>query len=340
MSTSLKAKAGWLISGLLSLLVGCGGEQLDDQLTSYQTRLASVLDVSVTHTPVTLALRYPARRELQQPVTEQTISLFHFYQLQHCALATDVAERNTALGRTQLPSQRFVYEHNLISQLSTCITQLEQTKLSTQLSEILRTKQQQFASNWRNMLQLSNEIRLSLTANQGFIHSDEASTSQQSLHAWRNLLAMRKPDIQPIDANELETQLKHLGKHAILARLWRSQLLLSQQLPPLTNWLAEYTQQLNCQTRTPEKAKYLRNVFNLFFARQLQPLASELNQVHYQFAPVYQQILAHPDLSPAFKQLFYQHSQQQWQAYQQAMQEHIQWWQGFLTRCRLSPVGA
>ena len=57
---------------------------------------------------------YPALKNLKQHIPDTKIKLFEFYDLKQCQLYTLIAERNTSLGKLQLPSRRYLYERKLI----------------------------------------------------------------------------------------------------------------------------------------------------------------------------------------------------------------------------------
>ena len=102
-------------------------------MQDYQQRMATVLKKDKPAFIVSNLPPYPSLKTLEGGVNETSIKLTEFYQLQHCHLATLIAERNTSLGKLQLPSIRFHYEKQLIQGLQECIKQTNEPELKAQL---------------------------------------------------------------------------------------------------------------------------------------------------------------------------------------------------------------
>ena len=91
------------------------------------------------------------------------------------------------------------------------------------------------------------------------------------------------------------------------------------------------------RTKSKQKVDYLTNVFNQFFIKQIQPIASQMNHYQYQLGPTLEKMSVHPNLSPSFKEYIQQLNQQGFENYQAAMQQHIQFWQNLFKRCNKKP---
>lgn len=326
-----------IISLCLSFLACTNGDNLQSHLTNYQSRMANVLDVAPVNVPAISLPSYPRLKNMDHQVPEHSIKLFEFYQLKHCALYTLVAERNTSLGRLQLPSTRFIYEKTLLIALSDCIKQTTDPSLKDNLQKWYVTKQQNIGASWASLMQFSSEIKRAFSANTGSIEGSKIDGLVQTKQALDYLIQVNQNTL-PTGA-ELEKHLKMLNNHPLPAKLWFSQLMLTKHLNYLTPWLTENTANLACsQGSSKVKVKYLSNVFQLFFIEKIQPIAGQLNYYHYQLSPIFEQIIQHPDLSLAYTQYIQTLDQQGFSEYQQAMQQHITFWQDLFKRCNLSPT--
>ncbi|MBU3005260.1 DUF3080 family protein [Paraglaciecola arctica] len=321
---------------LIVLLWGCdSSHQLQNDLQEYQERMANVLDEE-SPVQLTVSLRpYPPLRELQQNLPETTIKLFEFYEFKHCELYSLVAQRNTTLGNLQLPSTRYVYERQLINGLQQCLEDTQDPKLREKLANWKQIKVGQLPMVWANLMQLSAEMKQGLSSNYGFVKGDERDGLIQSINALKFLLHINRNN--QLQSSTLEQHLKILKDNSLPAKLWLSQLTLSKNLPPTTLWLEQHTSDLRCSSsRSRQKLEYLTNVFQRFFIEKIQPTASQINNYHYQFSPIFELIMVHPDLSPHFKK-HVKLNQQGFDTYKVAMQQHIQFWQNLYQRCNKQP---
>jgi hypothetical protein len=317
-------------------IFGCSnGDKLHSHLADYQARMANVLNVDSINVPAVTLPNYPKIKNLDHQVPEQSIKLFEFYQLKHCSLYTLIAQRNTSLGRLQLPSTRFVYEKALLIALSDCIQKTTDPSLKESLQEWYAIKQQNIGASWASLMQFSSELKRTFSSNSGSIEGSKYDSLVQTKQALDFLMQVNQNPM--LSSEELEKHLKNLNTQPLPAKLWYSQLLLTQHLSYLTPWLIQNTSDLNCAQGSKDKVKYLSNVFQLFFIEKIQPIAGQINNYHYQLSPIFEQLIQHPDLSVAYKQYIQALGQQEFAEYQQAMQKHIMFWQELFKRCNLSP---
>ena len=109
-----------VISVAMFALLGCfGGSTVKQSIDDYAARLSRVLDTPLPDSfndKITTPLpKLADSATLKQAIEGVNINLREFYALQDCELGTVVAERNTSLGKSQLPSQRLVYESKLLN---------------------------------------------------------------------------------------------------------------------------------------------------------------------------------------------------------------------------------
>ena len=367
-----------VISVAMFALLGCfGGSTVKQSIDDYAARLSRVLDTPLPDSfndKITTPLpKLADSATLKHAIEGVSINLREFYALQDCELGTVVAERNTSLGKSQLPSQRLVYESKLLTVLKSCEAALtkenESNKRNAALAATIASwreqKTQEYSKTWANLVQGSQELRLALNTPERLFsveNNKDALSSVNALYYINNLsnkelllsdvyssnTASSDTETEAtnennsekiIESSELEQQLKIIRSARLPATLWHTQQTLTQNLSLLTNMLETELDAVSCpEGRASDKAKILRNVFYLFFIEEIQPVGSLVNQYHYKLAPLWEDWLAQPSLHEEFKRYIRQQSQDGFNQYSSVMKAHVNLWQGFLGRCNLSPV--
>lgn len=367
-----------VISVAMFALLGCfGGSTVKQSIDDYAARLSRVLDTPLPDSfndKITTPLpKLADSATLKHAIEGVSINLREFYALQDCELGTVVAERNTSLGKSQLPSQRLVYESKLLNVLKSCEAALTKENESNQRNAALAAtiaswreqKTQDYSKTWANLVQGSQELRLALNTPERLFsveNNKDALSSVNALYYINNLsnkelllsdmyssnTASSDTETEAtnennsesiIESSELEQQLKIIRSARLPATLWHTQQTLTQNLSLLTNMLETELDAVSCpEGRASDKAKILRNVFYLFFIEEIQPVGSLVNQYHYKLAPLWEDWLAQPSLHAEFKRYIRQQSQDGFNQYSSVMKAHVNLWQGFLGRCNLSPV--
>ncbi|MEW9798217.1 DUF3080 family protein [Alteromonas sp. CYL-A6] len=330
-----------IIGGLLiaGSLTGCsGGDPLRDATEEYRDRLSRVLDVPLPDLPETGSLAYPDAQALQVAIAPVSVNLRDFYALKDCALYTLIAERNTSTGKVQQPSQRLVYEAAFIRAADDCIHTLNSSNpaLSARLADIQQQKLTQYERVWATLIQRSEALHYAFALPNGLLKQEENRDAGAAVVALHYLDKRHQPG--EVTSAELEEALQQSASARLPAKLWLTQQYLTNALTTLTPALSAALDNIACpEGRAPEQAKILRNVFYLFFIRQIQPVGSVLNDYHYQLDGVFSRWQTTPALSPVFRDYLTRYATDGFNAYQSAMREHVALWQAFLGRCNLSP---
>ena len=367
-----------VISVALFALLGCfGGSTVKQSIDDYAARLSRVLDTPLPDSfndKITTPLpKLADSATLKHAIEGVNINLREFYALQDCELGTVVAERNTSLGKSQLPSQRLVYESKLLNVLRSCEAALTKENESNQRNAALAAtiaswreqKTQDYSKTWANLVQGSQELRLALNTPERLFSVENNKDALSSVNALYYINSLSNKELllsdmyssntassdteteatnennseSIIESSELEQQLKIIRSARLPATLWHTQQTLTQNLSLLTNMLETELDAVSCpEGRASDKAKILRNVFYLFFIEEIQPVGSLVNQYHYKLAPLWEDWLAQPSLHEEFKRYIRQQSQDGFNQYSSVMKAHVNLWQGFLGRCNLSPV--
>ena len=367
-----------VISVAMFALLGCfGGSTVKQSIDDYAARLSRVLDTPLPDSfndKITTPLpKLADSATLKHAIEGVNINLREFYALQDCELGTVVAERNTSLGKSQLPSQRLVYESKLLNVLRSCEAALTKENESNQRNAALAAtisswreqKTQDYSKTWANLVQGSQELRLALNTPERLFSVENNRDALSSVNALYYINSLSNKELllsdmyssntassdteteatnennseSIIESSELEQQLKIIRSARLPATLWHTQQTLTQNLSLLTDMLETELDAVSCpEGRASDKAKILRNVFYLFFIEEIQPVGSLVNQYHYKLAPLWEDWLAQPSLHEEFKRYIRQQSQDGFNQYSSAMKAHVNLWQGFLGRCNLSPV--
>ncbi len=341
-----------IISASLFTLLGCfGGNTVKHSIEDYAQRLSRVIDTPLPDTfnnNITTPLpKLADSTTLKHTIEGVSINLREFYALQDCELGTVVAERNTSLGKSQMPSQRLVYESKLLTVLKSCEAALseedETNKNNAALAATIalwrEQKTQDYTKTWANLIQGSQELRLALNTPERLMSVEHNKDALSSVNALYYIDSLHIQNQTPIDSSELEQQLQIIRSARLPATLWHTQQTLTQNLSLLTDMLATELDTVSCpEGRASDKAKILRNVFYLFFIEEIQPVGSLVNQYHYKLAPLWEDWLEQPSLHEEFKRYIRQQSQDGFDKYTRAMKAHVNLWQDFLGRCNLSPV--
>ena len=364
----------------VSLLQGCfGAPSIDDTMDEYTARLSRVLDKPLTQEALSqgalsqknstheaspdstlvatsnIALpshTYPTLAELGNNVTPLNINIREFYAIQDCELGRIVAERNTALGKTQLPSQRLQYEHRLLNVLANCEARLQaaDNPIASTVAAWRKQKQVQYQSVWANVVQTSTEMKLGLSMAGSPLQASENKDAKATVNALNfiNGLADTLKQKNVVDTNvvasannngELEQQLQIIASSRLPAKLWQTQAVLNNRLALLNQVLAPALNNVKCENGIDsDKATILRNVFYLYFIEEIQPVASTLNSYHYQLQPLWKQWAENAALSAPFKAHIRTHAIDNFVQYSATMKAHVSLWQDFLGRCNLSPT--
>ena len=306
-------------------------QQLERDLAKFQQRTAAVLESAPPQQAPLPLLSYPSAAQTRITVEQINLRLTDFYALQGCPVTTLIAQRNTALGKVQLPSQRYVYEVNLIAGLKDCISQQDEDAKKLPLNHWLAAKQRQLPKIWADMIQNSAEIKRTLSTNDGFIEGTAKDNFSAYYQALLFLSELKRAPSAEIGL--IEQHLQALHRTPLLSRMAHTQNLLSARLTQTTDWLEAETTELSCDRPSKkQQITRLENVFNHYFVNQIQAVAAKLNEYHYKLAPLLNTLIASGELSPEFVKLL-TNQQQSFKNYQQAMSEHIIIWQSIFKTC-------
>lgn len=324
---------------LVALLIisGCSDtKKIAVDLEDYSERLQSYTGIAIESLPEVNNLYAPNKQALKIDIERTSINLRELFAFNDCSLNQLVAQRNTALGKMQLPSSRYAYESELVHELAACQRTLQEnegkTELVAKLADWSALKQQQLPQVWANLITQSIETDTHFTGGTGYISGTSNDNFQATKLALNFLL--KSQNEHPVNASALELHLQQLNNTPLMAKKWRTQLLLAQELNNISRLLNTYLINNTCSTRKEEESiEVMRNIFRIFFAERIQTVAGQLNNYYYQLSPLVEQLAQAPQMPTAFNEYLLLHNTLNFEAYTEAMQSHIQIWQQIFERC-------
>lgn len=307
---------------------------IKSDLDSLADRLESFTGLSLEQYDSAIIFNAPAKHTLAHNIEELQIAMREFNAIDDCPLSQFIAERNTALGKIQLPSTRFIYEKRLLVTLNSCMQQLPQNHpMHEQLNTWIAHKQTNLPLVWANMMTQSNEPYLAFTTAGGFIsgQGDDGLPSTKLALNYLNKVLHK----DEIDSEQLELHLRDLNNTRLPARMWRTQQLFIRALPPMSNLLSQYIDANagTCSSAKTDELNIMRNIFTVFFADKIQPLASQLNHYQYQLNPSFEMLANDPQTPNEWANYINSQYLDSAERYKQTMQQHIELWQQIFTLC-------
>ncbi|KHT63265.1 hypothetical protein RJ45_12685 [Photobacterium gaetbulicola] len=329
---------------LLLVMTGCEPNTATRSFNTYNERLANVLDTSPVMVEETDLVAFPEPRELLLPIEDIRIDLLDAYELRKCGLFNLIAERNSILGKVQDKTRQLRYELILLSGLNHCQQVLpHDSEVLPMLEGFKQQKQAQLASHLWNMLTTEKEWRQQLTIYHQPFELGLFYGFDESLNAFSHLTFIKKnilqgTSIEEKQADRLIKLQEQLHTHHYFGQLVYSIHLATLWLEAITDMLEQYEQRLICgANRNQQKAEYLTNVFNKFFASELQAYLAELDSQYRQISPaltaLLTPVLARSSATTPYVEQYLNgrlHNR-----FRQATRQHVGFWQRTFKRCNI-----
>ncbi|UTW01713.1 DUF3080 family protein [Amphritea atlantica] len=344
-----------------ALLQGCDQRPAESMLERYSNRVANSLD-SDTELDLNIPLQlppYPRRRERIQPVTDLRQGLIEVLNLRHCQLINLIAERNSSLGKVMPPSRQVVYEIRLLFRLGRCQQTLKQPQaeadpqLIRQIEDIFQIKKASFeAALWNGIFTSEamernfslSEPPLALTDDDGFSQSRQALLIFNQLAALNNATASFQPEWpEPDYLDQLEPHYQALSVLRFGSRWLRSLYLITYTLDHTARVIEQRLEQrpLCFNNRATPQALIVKNVFNKYYAGELQPYMARIDREGREWLQLNHSLLQNFNDIPAamqrYQSLILDPDGPLWQNYTSARERHTKAWQQLLSQCNLMP---
>ncbi|MDO6563481.1 DUF3080 family protein [Amphritea sp. 1_MG-2023] len=327
-------------------------------LERYSNRVANSLESDAElnlDLPLNLPA-YPPRRDRIRTVPDLRQGLLEVLNLRHCQLIPLIAERNSSLGKVMPPSRQMVYEIQLISRLNHCRQTLRETQtepeLIQQVDALFQVKQDNIeAALWNGLFTSEamernfsrSEPPLPLIEDDGFSQTRQAFILFNRIAALNSTIQQQPTWTEPDYLNQLEPHYQALTTLRYGSRWLRSIYLLTHTLNHTANLIEQRLRQRPLcynQQATP-KARIVKNVFNKYYAAELQPYMAKIDRDGRQWLALNQQLLQHftviPEPMQRYQRLALSTEAPFWQRYIEARNRHTQAWQRLLKQCNLMP---
>lgn len=326
-----------------TFIAACSGhKQIESDIQTYTDRLESFTEIPLPESEITSisaleSFQAPKKSALRIDIPELSINLREFYAFSDCALNQVIAQRNTSLGKMQLPAARYAYETNLLQEFDRCITILKQDleenqNLVSKLGEWSSTKQTHLPLAYANLITQSDEIYAHFFRANDFISGNEDDNFPIIKQAFRFLV--KANENIAVDIGELEYHLQQLNISPLMARKWRTQAFLTNELDRASVLLNTYYETNTCASKKQEEdIMIMRNIFTKLFADNIQPVAAELNKYHYQLSPLIETLIKQQSLPDSFVEYVNFQQTTAYNNYAESMRQHIKIWQNIFARC-------
>ncbi|GAB2683634.1 DUF3080 family protein [Aliiglaciecola aliphaticivorans] len=315
----------------LMLVNACGQHSIQSNFRDYQNQISDEFNIAIQLNTDRVAIRYPSSEDIKVIIPETTIKLSDFYGLKHCSVSLLIAQRNTALGKVQLPSKRFAYEVQLIQGLRDCLQRTHEKDKQQQLRQWIAQKQQMLPLVWAHMVLHSSEIRGSFTTKTELF----SQIGQQQLHSYQDslrlLVALYSPTASDIE--NLESALNTLRKQSLAAQLWYSQRQLTRWLNDMNKHLQQQFNDVSCtSTATSTQLENLKKLYDDTFIKKIQPTTDRLIDVASLLTPHFKKLQENPILAKPFTDFLGQR-ELDFEDYIEALRIHKSLWQELFNRC-------
>ncbi len=342
---------------LLLPLSGCNQDPVTEQLHDYAYRVGNAIDQDIDLQLSDTLPSYPARRDRLLEVVDIREGMLDALDLRRCGLLTLIGERNSSLGKLAGFSQRLIYEIRFLPPLRACIESLEsqvalnedEQELLERLLSIHRIKQQNLprvlANAVFNTEEMEQQFALGATpASQEQLNRFTLIDPALQRLAYLSELTRQHDWAVPKDIDRLEDSYHQLYLTPFGAEWLKSLSYLTQTLNQTAESIEKrLARRPLCFNRKPTpQARIIRNVFEQYYAAQLQPWMSAVHRSGQRWHDFWQEITLLLPMTPELEGYFADtllSNESLWAQYIQARDRHTRSWQRLLGQCGLMPSG-
>ncbi|MGR5131736.1 DUF3080 domain-containing protein [Vibrio alfacsensis] len=330
------------ILALLSiiLLSGCN-EWLTPEKAAfekYHRRLANVLDISAYSIANSPSVTIPDKRVLFQDLPRVSLGLLESYQLRQCGLFNLIAQKNSQLGKVQDSFYDFDYQTSLLRTLHGCLTHHALSKEDqSKLNDIYTQKWDHFPTHLDNLLLTSDAMRKQLTASQWLSINAKAQVASvrsafltlEEMYLTPPMVLSRLPDVALVNYQE------EIEKTRLIGRLYYTLTDASLWLKQTTEMLKTNQDKIVCgKNRDATTLRYLRNVFQTVYVKQVQPYMAYLDSTYQQLNSGIRLVEVRMKAHGHDYGMTEMH-----QEFRNQTLEHVQFWQQLFKRCGVTIGG-
>lgn len=342
---------------LLLVLTGCKQDPVTEQLHEYAYRVGNVIDQDIDLQLSDSLPQYPARRDRLLDVEDIREGMLDVLDLRRCGLLTLIGERNSSLGKLAGYSQRLIYEFRFLPPLRACIRSLQsqallsedEEELLQRLTAIQTTKEHNLPRVVANAIFNAEEMEQqfaigSTPANQEQLNRYSLIEPALLRLAYLARLTRQQDWPTPDNIHLLEEHYHQLYLNPFGAGWLKSLSYLTQTLNQTADAIElRLARRPLCFNRKPTpQARIVRNVFEQFYAGQLQPWMSVVHRNGQRWHDYWQEMTLLLPMTPELERYFTDTllgPSSLWNQYIQARDRHTQSWQQLLGHCGLMPTG-
>jgi hypothetical protein len=316
---------------------GCSSSEdaLQQRYDDYLTRLSRVLavDVPAASRAAAVVPPPPTRRALRTDTTATSISLWEFLNLRECDLGALVGYRNSGLGKVLAPSQRLVYEGELLALANRCVAR--DAAAAHAIGRIVDIKRAELPRHFANAVFAGPEMQAWLGgAGPGAAGSGYAITELADLAGDLGTPAF--------SAQRLEQALHSLSAGTVgrSRREWATH---RDGLVRATVMLKAAAGDICRQGRPTPAARYARNVLLEVFAPELGATVARTYAKDLVWVSAMTELIRRAPFVPTpFEQWLDNTASptpgSEWSLFGRAIRDHATTWSAVLAQCQLAPV--
>jgi len=344
---------------LLSLLASaCAEPDARSMLERYTERVGNAIEEPIdTDFDRALAHRPPLPPKRQRLIEIETIreGMIDVLDFRHCDLLHAIAERNTSLGRLAGHSQRLIYELEILPAMRRCLRRIDDEglevppRLETRLREIIQHKQQSLGALIWNALYAGDEMEQQFELGQPPLPLQGQALLapiKPTLARFQTLaeLSTRDDWEAPGFAPKLEQDFEALYRSRFGGQWLTSLALLTHTLERTADaFERRLARRPVCFNNRPNnQARIIRNVFQTFYAGELQTYLSLVDRQGREWLDSQHRILTHLPVPEGARHYFGvllnpEAPEGIWQRYLDARDRHTRNWQRLLRQCGMMP---
>jgi hypothetical protein len=316
------------------LLSGCSEWLTPEKAVfqKYHQRLATVLEVSASTIEESAAVTIPDKRVLFHDLPRVSLGLLESYQLRQCGLFNLIAQKNSPLGKVQDSFYDFDYQTSLLRTLHGCLTHHALSKEDqSKLNDVYTQKWEHFPTHLDNLLLTSDAMRKQLTASQWLSINAKAQVvsvrsaflTLEEMYLTPPMVVSRLPDVALVNYQE------EIEKTRLIGRLYYTLTNVSLWLKQTTEMLKTNQDKIVCgKNRDTTTLRYLRNVFQSVYVKQVQPYMAYLDSTYQQLDSGIRLVEVRMKAHGHDYGMTSMH-----QEFRNQTLEHVQFWQQLFKRC-------
>ncbi|MFD2176701.1 DUF3080 family protein [Veronia pacifica] len=324
-----------VICCLLIVMTGCqSDDNTADLFKTYQQRLANVTDSDTVALADSYKVPLPRKRELIQPIEDVRFGLLDAYDLRKCGLFELIAERNSVLGKIQDPFRLLDYEITFLRKANACMPLVEDVDIKKELQEAIDVKTRQLPTRYWNAIGGSDAWNKQLVLPATMLNVNEATPRTAVVSAISAFASVQSPNGLEVSVTPWQETIE---KQKMLGSLFLSIDESRRWLTAINKQLEENDHRILCgENINQTKAKYLRNVFDEFYIKKIQPYLSSIDTMYLDVSPSLEKIALYADSPRQFdeyKTAYF--TGLHYQLYKKSVKDHVFYWKSLFERCNI-----